>query len=116
VLVHVEGPEDEMDLMFIYLNEGPPTARVDRVELEPVRVEGYEHFAVRGIVSGSFVVQEHLATRRHFDLRLEVDGVMRSWALPQGPRSRRGNGERRSRLRITPIWTPDSKDGLRTAA
>ena len=41
----------------------------------------------------AFVLHEHQKPRHHFDLRLEADGVLRSWALPRGlPRIQRTTG------------------------
>ena len=49
-------------------------------DITPEPAEGGERGAAL-----SFVIQKHWASRLHYDFRLEMDGTMKSWAVPKGP-------------------------------
>jgi bifunctional non-homologous end joining protein LigD len=61
-----------------------PRLAAYRAKRDPARTP--EPFGARPLASGRrFVVHKHAARRLHYDLRLEIAGVLASWAVPKGP-------------------------------
>jgi DNA ligase D-like protein (predicted 3'-phosphoesterase) len=80
--VHAEGDQPDLDRLAAWLQARPET---DGLVRRPVKLEGHEQFAIRGVPAGVFMVREAQDDGHRYELRLEVDGVMRSWLLPKGP-------------------------------
>ncbi len=82
VRVHAEGDRDAVAALLGLLER----TGGGEIAVEEVGAEGHEQFAIRGVSAGAFVLAEQRDGRgRRFELRLEVDGVLRCWTLPKGP-------------------------------
>jgi bifunctional non-homologous end joining protein LigD len=79
------NPGDKPSRLTRYRQKRNPGATNEPFSPEPLASGGAEEAVSGSTWLGAFVVHEHDATRRHYDLRLEVSGALRSFAIPKGP-------------------------------
>lgn len=83
--------------LFIYMSIGGSSMVWKKIRMEKGQLEDYRarrNFTITAEPYGKnevkakgpiFVVQKHDARRLHYDFRIEIDGVLKSWAIPKGP-------------------------------
>ncbi len=86
VLAHLEGPAEAVEQLLGFFRAGPPASRVEQVEVDAVKPERHEQFAIRGVSAGRFeVIERDRSGIGRFELRLPVADSIRVWALAKAP-------------------------------